>query len=277
MSELFGFDAFSPAQIAERIETVGVAKARLPALSTLVLGVMAGGFIGFGALASVIVQSDPTLGFAAGRVLSGAVFSLGLILVVVAGAELFTGNNLIVMSWADRKISTREVLKNWALVGVANLVGAIGLAALVVLSGHTGMNGGAIGATYLAIAARKCALPFETAFVSGLLCNVLVCLAVWMAFAGRSVLDKVVAIVFPVTVFVAAGFEHSVANMFLIPVALILKAGGAAGTAGDAVTVAGLAHNLVPVILGNLVGGAGFVGLVYHLVYRRARPGDGRA
>ena len=276
MPDLFGFDAFSPKEIAARVETVGVAKARLPLLSTVMLGAMAGAFIGFGAIGYVVVTSDATLGFATGQLLGGLAFSLGLILVVVAGAELFTGNNLLVMAWADRKISTRELLRNWAIVCVANLVGAIGLAVLVFLSRHAEQNGGAIGARYLAIAAKKCAMPFGQAFVNGLLCNALVCLAVWMAFAGRSVMDKVVAIVFPVTAFVAAGFEHSIANMFFIPMALLLKADGATGAAADAVTVSGFLGNLVPVILGNLVGGAVLVGVVYHVVYRRTRPGDER-
>ena len=271
MAELFGFDAFSPKEIAERVETVGVAKARLPLLSTIVLGVMAGAFIGFGALGFVLVKSDPTLGFATGQLVGGLVFSLGLILVVVAGAELFTGNNLLVMARADGKISTGELLRNWAVVCASNLVGAAGLATLVFLSRHQDLNQAAVAARYLAIAAKKCSMSFGTAFVNGILCNVLVCLAVWMAFAGRSVVDKVVAIVFPVTAFVAAGFEHSVANMYFIPMGLLVKADGAVGATADAVTWSGFAGNLVPVILGNLVGGGVLVGLVYHLVYRRGR------
>ena len=269
MAELFGFDAFSPKEIAERVETVGVAKARLPLLSTVVLGVMAGAFVGFGAMGFALVTSDPSYSFATGRLLGGLVFSLGLILVVVAGAELFTGNNLLVMARADGKISTRELLRNWAVVCASNLVGAAGLATLVFLSRHA--DAGAVAERYLAIAAKKCSMPFWTAFVNGILCNVLVCLAVWMAFAGRSVVDKVVAIVFPVTVFVAAGFEHSVANMYFIPLGLWLEADGATGAAADAVTWGGFVGNLVPVILGNLVGGGVLVGLVYHLVYRRGR------
>lgn len=275
MAELFGFDAFSPKEIAARVESVGVVKARLPLLSTIVLGVMAGGFIGFGALGFVLVKSDASLGFATGQLLGGLAFSLGLILVVVAGAELFTGNNLLVMARADGKITTRELLRNWAVVCVANFAGAAGLAALVFASRHADLNQGAVAERYLAIAAKKCSLSFGTAFVNGILCNVLVCLAVWMAFAGRSVVDKVVAIVFPVTAFVAAGFEHSVANMYLIPLALLVKADGAVGATADAVTWSGFAGNLVPVILGNLVGGGVAVGLVYHLVYRRGRSESG--
>lgn len=270
MSEIFGFDAFSPKEIAERVETTGVAKARLPWLSMLMLGIVAGGFIGLGALGFVLVKSDASLSFATGQLLGGLTFSLGLILVIVAGAELFTGNNLLAMAWADGKISTLELLKNWAIVCSANFMGAAGLALLVYLSGHTEMNNGAIAAQYVKIAAAKCSLPFWTAFFRGMLCNVLVCMAVWMALAGRSVVDKAVAIVFPISAFVAAGFEHSVANMYTITLALLLKTSGDFGPGADAVTWYGFMRNLVPVILGNLVGGSVLVGLVYHVIYRWA-------
>lgn len=268
---LFGFDAFSPQEISERIERIGVVKARLPLHRMVMLGLLAGGFIGFGALYFTLVTSDATLGFAAKRVLGGVVFSLGLLLVVVAGAELFTGNNLLVMAWADGKLSLSELLRNWAVVLTANAAGAVGLAVLVVLSGHTAMNDGAVADTYLRIAEAKTSLPFARAFVSGILCNALVCLAVWMATAGRSVVDKAVAIVFPISAFVAAGFEHSVANLYLIPVGLLLKFTGASSVAADHVTIAGLFANLVPVVLGNLVGGALFVAFVYHMIYRKGR------
>lgn len=270
MSEIFGFDAFSPAEIAARVDTIGVAKTRLPLLSTLMLSVLAGVFIGLGALSFVLVKSDPALGYAAGQMLGGVVFSLGLILVVVAGAELFTGNNLLAMAWADGKISTRDLLRNWAIVCSGNFLGAVGLAFLVFLSRHPEMNDGAIARAYLRIAAVKVAMPFWTAFFRGVLCNVLVCMAVWMALAGRSVVDKAVAIVFPISAFVAAGFEHSVANMYLIPLAMLLQTFGHAGIGADTITWGGFFHNLVPVILGNIVGGSVLVGLVYHVIYRRA-------
>jgi formate/nitrite transporter len=268
MPEFFGSDAFSPPEIAERIERVGVAKARLPLLPLFMLGVLAGAFIGLGAMFFALVTSDTSLGFTMGRVVGGVVFSLGLLLVVVAGAELFTGNNLLAMAWADGLITTGEVLRNWGVVCIANFIGAAGLALLVYLSGHTDMNGGAVGAHYMKIAAAKCALPFATAFFSGVLCNVLVCLAVWMAFAGRTVVDKAVAIVFPISAFVAAGFEHSIANMYFIPMGLLLKATGAELPGAEQVTWMHLLGNLLPVILGNLVGGSGFVALIYHLIYR---------
>ena len=270
MSGIFGFDAYSPKEIADRVKTIGVAKARLPLLPMLMLSVLAGAFIGLGGLSFVLVKSDASLGYATGQLLGGLAFSLGLILVIVAGAELFTGNNLLAMAWAEGRISTWEVLRNWVIVCGANFVGATGLALLVFLSGHPETNSGAIAAQYLKISAAKCSLPFWMALFRGILCNVLVCMAVWMALAGRSVVDKVAAIIFPISAFVAAGFEHSIANMYIIPVALLVKASGVAGPAADAVSIGGFFGNLVPVILGNLIGGSVLVGLVYHLIYRSA-------
>lgn len=258
------FDVYSPRQIAERVEGVCVAKTSTPLLSLIMLGVLAGAFIGLGSLFYVIVVSDPSLGFAATRVLGGVVFSLGLLLVIVAGAELFTGNNLLAMGRAHGCMTTREVLHNWLVVCASNFVGATGLAAIVVLSGHTDMNGGAIGKTYLQIAAAKSSLPFWSAFFRGVLCNVLVCMAVWMAMAGRSLTDKFVAIVLPVAAFVAAGFEHSIANMYFLTLAMMLQAAG-----GQEVQFAGLWRNLVPVIAGNILGGSVLVALVYYVIYLR--------
>ena len=205
MAEIYGLDAYAPAEVARRVQSVGVTKARLPVRQTLMLGVLAGAFIGLGSVFFTLVKSDASLGFATAQVLGGVVFALGLLLVVVAGAELFTGNNLLAMAWAAGQISTTEVLRNWVLVCAANFVGAAGLALLVFLSGHWQMNGGAIGRQVVAIALAKQDLAPWTAFFRGVLCNVLVCLAVWMAMAGRSVTDKVLAIIFPVSAFVAAG------------------------------------------------------------------------
>lgn len=280
MAELFGVDAYSPREIAERVENVGVTKARLPALATFTLAVLAGGFIGLGALYFTLVTSDARLSFALVRTLGGLSFSLGLILVVVAGAELFTGNNLLVMAWATGRISSLELLRNWALVLLGNAVGAVGLAVLVVLAGQAELNDGEVGRHALRLAASKVALPFWTAFFRGVLCNVLVCLAVWLSMAGRSVTDKLLAVVFPISAFVAAGFEHSVANLYLIPLGMLLKLGGAgAGLPPEslaALSFTGLLRNLVPVTLGNIVGGAGMVALVYTLVYRRGARRDAR-
>ncbi|MDT8990410.1 formate/nitrite transporter family protein [Curvibacter sp. APW13] len=269
MSDHFSFDAYTPAEIARRIETVGVTKARMPLLPLLLLGVMAGAFIGLGALFSFIVRSDATLGPAASAVGGGLVFALGLLLVVVAGAELFTGNNLLAMAWADGRISTHELLRNWFWVCLANLVGAAGLALLVFLSGHAQANGGAVGAAVLKSALAKQALPWEQAFVRGLLCNVLVCMAVWMAMAGRSVVDKFVAIVLPIAAFVAAGFEHSIANMYIFPLAWLLQHFSLPNLTLPPVEIAQTASNLLAVIAGNLVGGSLLVGLTYHVIYQR--------
>jgi formate/nitrite transporter len=271
LPEIFGFDAFSPREIAERIETIGVAKARLPLRTMVMLGILAGAFIGLGALYYVIVASDPSLGFAARRVTGGVVFSLGLVLVVVAGAELFTGNNLLAMAWADGRISSAELLRNWVVVCASNFIGAAGLAVLVFLSGHADLNGGLVAQQYVRIAAAKCSLPPVRAFFDGVLCNVLVCLAVWLSLAGRSVMDRIVAIVFPISAFVAAGFEHSIANMYLVPLGMMLQASGVIVPDAVAITWGGLAHNLVPVILGNLIGGSVLVGLIYHVIYRVSR------
>ena len=271
MTALFGFDAYSPKEIAEKVETIGVTKARLPLLSQLTLGVLAGGFIGLGALYFTLVISDPSLGFAAGRILGGLAFSLGLILVVVAGAELFTGNNLLVMAWAGRHISTVELLRNWTVVFLANFVGALGLVLLILWSQQWRMNGDAVGIAAVKIAAAKAALPFWEAFFKGILCNILVCLAVWLALAGRSVVDKIFAIALPISAFVAAGFEHSVANMYFIPLGILIQ---------EQIPVPGLLpvpwtalfSNLVPVTLGNIFGGGAMVAAVYFLVYRRGAP-----
>lgn len=266
---LFGFDAYSPREISERVEQAGVAKARLPLLPMLMLAVLAGAFIGLGALFFTIVRADPSTGFAFGRVLGGVVFSLGLLLVVVAGAELFTGNNLLAMAWADGKLSSAEVLRNWGIVFAGNLIGAAGLALLVVMSGHTAIRDGQIADTYVQIAHAKAALPFLTAFASGVLCNALVCLAVWMAMAGRSVVDKAIAIVFPIAAFVAAGFEHSVANLYFFAVAMLLETGGWGPAQAPLLSLGDVVSNLVPVVLGNIVGGSLLVALVYYLIYRR--------
>jgi len=268
--DVYGFDAFSPQQIADRVRNVGVVKARLPLLSMIMLGMLAGAFIGLGALYYTLVISDAGLSFATGRVLGAVCFSLGLLLVVIAGAELFTGNNLLAMAWADGKVSTAELLRNWVVVCMANFAGAAGLALLVYWSGHAGLNGGAIAQAYLKIAAAKSTMPLSELFFRGVLCNVLVCMAVWMALAGRSVTDKFVAIVLPVSAFVAAGFEHSIANMYFFPLALLLQQSGMALPAGaEVITVYAMFRNLAPVIAGNIVGGSVLVALVYYVIYRR--------
>lgn len=261
--QLFGFDAFSPQEVSALVRKSGVKKAGLPLLPQMMLAILGGAFIGLGALYYVVVRSDPTLGFAARQVLGGGVFCLGLIMVVVAGAELFTGNNLLVMARAQGLISTGQVLRNWTIVLIGNLVGATGLAVLVYLAGHATLNDGQVGQAYLAIAAGKASLTFWTAFFKGVLCNALVCLAIWMSMAGRGVIDKVVVLLFPISAFIAAGFEHSVANLYFFSLALLLEQGV------DGAMVAGMGRNLVAVVLGNAVGGGVLVGLVYYLIYVR--------
>ncbi len=266
MEPIYGADAYSPDQVAERVEAVGVKKANLPVLSLAALGVLAGGFIALGAMFSTVVACDAELGFALKRVLVGLTFSLGLILVVVAGAELFTGNNLMVMAWVHRRISSQLLLRNLGIVYLANFVGAIGLAVIVSLADLGKLNEGAYESSAIAIATAKSSLGFVEAFFRGILCNVLVCLAVWLAMAGRQVTDRILAILFPVTAFVAAGLEHCVANMYFIPLGIFL-AGNAAPP--ELTWWNFIVGNLVPVTLGNLVGGAGMVGLVYYVIYRR--------
>jgi formate transporter len=261
--QLFGFDAFSPQEVSALVRKSGVKKAGLPLLPQMMLAILGGAFIGLGALYYVVVRSDPTLGFAARQVLGGGVFCLGLIMVVIAGAELFTGNNLLVMARAQGLITTGQVLRNWAIVLCGNLVGAAGLAVLVYLAGHAALNDGQVGQAYLSIAAGKASLPFWTAFFKGVLCNALVCLGIWMSMAGRGVFDKVIVLLFPISAFIAAGFEHSVANLYFFSLALLLDQGR------DAALVLGMGRNLVAVVLGNAVGGGVLVGMVYYLIYVR--------
>ena len=262
--------AYSPAEVKEAVEKVGVKKANLPFLASLMLAIVAGGGIGFGALYYTIVASDPTLSFAAARVLGGLVFTLGLTLVLVGGAELFTGNNLIVMAWASGRVSTHTMLRNWTIVYCGNFIGALGLIVLVFYSHHVDMNEGRIGLSILNTAAGKIRPDMLALFFKGILCNVLVCAAVWLAYAGRSVTDKMVAVILPISAFIAAGFEHCVANMYFLPFAWLLVQAGHAPANFDTslITISGILHNLVPVTLGNIVGGAGFVGVIYWAIYR---------
>jgi formate/nitrite transporter len=252
-------DAYPPAQMARLVEEVGVRKANLPTLPTLTLGLLAGAFIAFGALFYTIVITDSTLGFGPTRLIGGLAFSLGLILVIVGGAELFTGNSLIVMALAQRRITLAALLRNWGLVFVANFAGAVATACAVAWSGV--LSGDAVAATALRIAEAKIGLDPVAAFSRGVLCNVLVCLAVWLCFATRTVADKVLVIPLPIAAFVALGFEHSIANMFFLPLAMLLGS--------TQIGLAGMLGNLIPVTLGNIVGGGLLVGGVYWAIYLR--------
>lgn len=277
-----GADALLPKEMAEKAERIGADKTRLPVLSLLTLAVLAGAFIAFGSLFSTIAISatGSQLTFGLVRVVAGLTFSLGLILVVVGGAELFTGNNLMVMAWAGGKISLGGMLRAWALVYIGNFVGAAATALMVFLAGVHGNGDSAVGAAALNIAEAKAALPFFQALMRGVLGNVLVCLAVWLCYSAHSTTDRILCIVPPVTAFVAAGFEHSVANMFILPYALLIKelAEPAFWTAiqqspasYDALSWGAFFSNLAPVTIGNVIGGGVFVGAVYWFIYLRSR------
>jgi formate/nitrite transporter len=276
---IFNLNAYSPAEIKEAVEKVGAKKANLPFLASLMLAVIAGGSIGLGALYYTVIVSDAELTFATARMMGGLAFSLGLVIILIGGAELFTGNNLIVMAWASGHVSTKGMLRNWLIVYFGNLIGAVGLVGLVFFSHHLDTNGGRVGLSILNTASAKIQPDAITLFFKGVLCNLLVCLAVWLAYAGRSVTDKVVAAVFPVSAFIAAGFEHCIANMYFLPLAWLMTRTGNVPPDFDAsvITMTGIVHNLVPVTLGNIAGGAGLVGAMYWMIYRTAFGKNGRS
>jgi formate transporter len=283
MTEPISIDALTPPEIAIRAESIGVRKAAADWLSVFVLAILAGAFIALGAIFSTTVATEASaLPFGLARLLIGLAFCLGLILVVVGGAELFTGNNMIVMAWASRKISTRALLENWGIVYVGNFVGSVGTAVIMFVTQQYTTNDGAVGTTVLSIAVNKVHLGFWQAVALGMMCNGLVCLAVWLTFGARSTVDKIAAILFPITAFVAAGFEHSVANMYFIPIGLLVKdfdadfATSAAASAGlelESLTWGSfLIDNLLPVTIGNIIGGTIMVAAIYWFIYLRKRP-----
>jgi formate/nitrite transporter len=273
-----GLDALPPADVARKAEAVGVAKAGMAPLDVFVLAVLAGAFIALGAAFSTTVAAgggDVPYGLL--RLLAGLAFSLGLVLVVVAGAELFTGNNLIVMAWASRRVRTVQLLANWGIVYLGNLVGALGTAVLVVLCKQYTFGGGAVGETALTIAVTKTSYGFGQAIALGVLCNALVCLAIWLTYGAHTTADKILAIVPPIAAFVATGFEHSVANMYFVPVALLIREDADWLATADVPGAEDLSwggfvvDNLLPVTIGNVLGGALLVGAVYWFVYLRPR------
>ncbi len=293
MSTEIRIDALLPAEMATRAEYVGVRKAETPTLAMFTLAILAGAFIAMGSIFATTVAAgsvairgvDGTLAFSTGlpygltRLLTGTVFCLGLILVVVGGAELFTGNNLIVIAWASGKVTMRAMLRNWVIVYIGNFIGSFGTAMLIFISQQYLNGSGAVGLTALNIAKSKVELGFLPAIALGVLCNILVCLAVWMTFSARSVVDKIAAIIFPIAGFVAAGFEHSIANMYFIPMGLFIKdyAGGEFWskiglTPADyaSLTWSGFLDNLIPVTIGNIIGGAVLVAAVYWAVFLRS-------
>jgi formate transporter len=277
-----GLDALAPAAVARKAETVGVTKAGMPAFDVFVLSVLAGAFIALGAIfATTVTAGGADLPYGVLRLLAGAVFTLGLVLVVVAGAELFTGNNLIVMAWASRRVQTTRLLGNWGIVWIGNFVGAFATALILYVSKQYEFGGGAVGQSILSIGVAKTSLGFGQAIALGMLCNALVCLAVWLTYGAHTTTDKILAIILPITAFVAAGFEHSVANMYFISIALLVKSNdGFVATLDPQPDLSGLTvksflvDNLLPVTIGNVIGGALMVGVVYWLVYLRPRKED---
>jgi formate/nitrite transporter len=293
MSAAFNLEALLPAEMALKAEQTGVKKAGMRFATTFALSILAGAFIGLGAIFATTVSSgsisinaaDGSAAFLSGlpygvtRLLSGFAFSLGLILVIVAGAELFTGNNLIFIAWARRKVSTWRMLWNWLVVWVGNFVGSLLTVGLMLATEQYKFGGGAIGAAALSTANGKAGLNFFQALALGIMCNALVCLAVWLTYSARSTTDRILAIIPPITAFVAAGFEHSVANMYFIPLGLFIKSAAPDSfwsaihkTAADYsdLTWGNLfANNLVPVTIGNIIGGALLVGAMYWFIYLR--------
>jgi formate/nitrite transporter len=291
MSEI-RIDALIPQEMASRAEIVGVRKAEMPFLKTFMLAILAGAFIAMGAIFATTVSAGAqavtapdggaayTVGLPYGivRLLAGLVFSLGLILVLVGGAELFTGNNLIVMAWASGKISVWELTRNWLIVYLGNFVGAISTAALMFLTKQYTFGSGSVGVAALKTAVAKCDLTFIQAVALGILCNALVCMAVWLTFSARTTVDRVLAIIFPIAAFVAAGFEHSIANMYFIPIGLFIKgfdpafvdSVGKQVTDLDKLTSSNfLIGNLLPVTIGNIIGGTVLVAAFYWMIYLR--------
>ncbi len=274
MDELH-LDSLLPSEMAVQAEHVGVAKVNMSPVKTLVLSTLAGAFIAFGAIFYTSVTAGSDLSYGITRMIGGVAFSLGLVLVVVGGAELFTGNNLIIMAWASRKVSTAQVLKNWLWVYIGNMAGAIFAVVLMLYSRQYLFGSGVVGTNILNIAKAKCELGFTQAVSLGILCNILVCLAVWLCYSARSAAVKILCIVFPITAFVAAGFEHSIANMYFVPMGICLLKYGDPAFLQSVQGYSSVSwhnfifHNLIPVTIGNIVGGAGLVGLVYWFVYLR--------
>lgn len=277
-------DAIPPAGMAEKAVQLGIKKAEASTGNLVLLGFLAGAYIAMGAIFATTATAGASgvLPYGLIRLISGLTFCLGLILVVVGGAELFTGNMLISMAWADGKVSLQALLRNWLIVYLANFLGSIFMAALIFFSGQYAFGHGAIGLNILSTGEAKTSLTFLPALCLGILCNMAVCLAVWLTYSGRSATDKIMAILFPISMFVAAGFEHSVANMYFIPIALFVKFGGSpAFFESIQKSPADFPHltwgnfllgNLLPVTIGNIIGGALMVGLIYWFVYLHKKP-----
>ncbi|MBN1680187.1 MAG: formate transporter FocA [Anaerolineae bacterium] len=279
MEKQLSVDALLPAEMAQKAEAIGIKKAEMDAVATFVLAILAGAFIALGSIFATTVATGAAgmLSYGVTKLLVGLVFCLGLILVVVAGAELFTGNSLITMAWASGKVSLQALLRNWVIVYAGNFVGSVATALIMYFTEQYKFDGGAVGQTALSIASAKVDLGFVQAIALGMMCNALVCLAVWLTFSARSTIDKIAAIIFPITAFVAAGFEHSVANMYFIPIGLFIKAFDSSYTDGLGMNLSHLTwdrfllNNLLPVTIGNIIGGAIMVAIVYWFIYLRPR------
>ncbi len=268
MAEPNPVDALAPGQIEEKAETIGVGKARMPRARQFILAMMAGIFIGFGALSMIFVKADGTLSFAGSQFFGGLAFSVGLFLVLCAGAELFTGNSLMICGRLSGRYSWGELLSSWGVVYLGNLVGSLLLVLVVALSGVAGMGDGAVGAAMVKVASGKVTMGWGSIFFRGVLCNMLVCLAVWMGFGAHSTVDKLLSAMLPVTAFVACGFEHCVANMFFIPMGIAASAMGFAPEGAVAVDLGGFLYNLSAATLGNLLGGVVLIGCMYWYAFK---------
>lgn len=247
----------TPKEIAQATIDAGVGKAKLSITQMILLGIFAGVFIGFGGQAAITIsQTYGAIDVGMSKFLFAAVFPVGLMLVVICGAELFTGNNLMIMGCVNGNYSTKDLLRNWVTVYIANFIGSVILAILVA---NSGLMTGAAAEKAIGIANAKVAIPFGAAVIRGILCNIVVVLAVWMATGARDVISKIFACWFPIMLFVLCGFEHSVANMYFAPLGMFL---GAPVTWGQI-----WINNLLPVTIGNIIGGAFVVGLSYLVVY----------
>ncbi len=267
----------SPYQIANRAEEIAAAKAQSGFVSTFLLAILAGMYIGFGGIFSAVVAigMSGTWPFGFMKLLQGLAFSLGLILVVVGGAELFTGNMLMIIAWARHKISIGSILRNWSIVYFGNFLGSILLAYLFTLGKSYRLSDGELGRILFNIASLKLNYSFLQAIILGILCNILVCLAVWLSYSAKNTTDKILAVFFPISAFIAAGFEHSIANMFLIPVTFFIKIFDPMFSTNLTIDLSKftwpqfLIQNLLPVTIGNIIGGSLIVGLIYHLSLRK--------
>ena len=261
----------SPEEVCRYVEEVGIKKANNKPMQTLLLGILAGMFIALGAYASTVAShgiTDPGIQ----KFVAGIVFPVGLIMVLICGSELFTGNSLLSIAWAQKKISTGQMLRNWFIVWIGNFIGAFLIAALIFASGL--LSTGTVGGYAVKVAATKASIGFGPAIASGILCNIIVCLSVWGTYAAKDVTGKVLMGFFPIFAFIIAGFEHCVANMYYFSIGLLAKTNPmfietshVAIEKLDNLSVVGIFNNLIPVTIGNVIGGAFCIGIIYWIIY----------